>query len=193
MSTLSIFHEPEERWLIKSIVCINVLHSHAVSEHAPKTTPERRNLEIALMWTAFRLFSRSFNWLLGFQGIKRQAWRTLHGRERCHCLANQELSSVRVPLRIPVISGASSHVSEGLWGSEKSVNAMLSVQIYLCFVLIRIKVFAILSIDFCQLIINYWWCCLNCHSPDIFIIWQTCLLLSTLPVSHKLHKAWDLP
>lgn len=65
-----------------------MLSTHALSEHAPKCTSECKNLETALIQTACIPFVRSFKWLLW---IKLQAQRTVHVRDQCQRLANQEL------------------------------------------------------------------------------------------------------
>lgn len=93
---------------------------------------------------------------------------------------------------IPVISGASIHISEGLWGCEKSFNVtILSIHTYLCFMALGIKVFDILSTDCCQLM--YCWCYLNFQTVLTFSLFGKLAFHYPLCLPCKLHKAWNLP
>lgn len=80
-----------------------------------------------------------------------QAWRMLHVREQsAPALARQELT-LTGHLCASLLSVVPAACQNAV-GSENTVSDMLSTQIYLCFMLLKIKTFAIFSIGCCQLI-----------------------------------------
>lgn len=184
MSRLSIFHDPAERWLIKSIACTNALGTHTVSEHAPKNTSECRNLETALIWTAFILFVRPLTDYCDSRGLSdKPGGRCIWGsgavalQTSSSTLWGHPCASLHLWCQQPDIRRA-----VGIW----EVRECHAERPHLClFYAVQDKSLyhpfdRLLSINLLLMLSKL------SDSADIFIIWQTRLSLSTLSLSYKL-------